>query len=775
MTIDVEKAFRANPRSVLQFLQVPGQGCYIPAYQREYRWDKENVNRLFEDALHGLSLLPEREETISFLGTIIAIHDTQYVTVKPHFRNEMPRPVMTIIDGQQRISTFILLFVSIHNLLATCLPSVEKDDEEGSAWLLEEIQKMMAELRDCFILDKRSGKALNRYYPRLIRSFDDVWSSKPEARYSSAIARLIWDYLKHIENEETEAKQFRPSEPDGEKASTHKNVAAVFRHMNKRLRDLVQPQEEMPSLIEHALKAGFGEALFGFEVPSEVAERLRKDDETTTGKRFRLAFAAIIFAHYLQRRMAFTVVESEGEDDAFDMFEALNTTGEPLTAFETFRPRVIDAEGLEDYQSTPSHADMLRTEKYVDRYAKDARKLQRTPSELLVAFALAETGQKLGKKLNEQRRYLRAQYGDPDDKTRTEFRRGFVKRLGDVSDLMSTSWDPAETLNPSFGGLSNIDEPAKVAFEFLRGLKHTVTIPPLSRFFGAALSADPEGRLQKSVAFADAIKASAAFTAIWRGAFGTTSGIDAVYRDVMLSGDGQAALAARPFSGNPSTKRKSALDIALYKRVLCDALEKAGISEKGSWSGKVETSLLAKHATEVAKFLLIASAHDVEPDLKNPGLVVSGRKGVHPTLTLDAWNLLSPMQVEHIAPQQGASTDWPADLYDERELFQTLGNLTLLHRDHNIVVSNHPQPKKMASYRALASRTPEAFEAAREEARKLGYDLPERSEAILAEATHARLLIPLVECPSDWDGEFVRQRSRRLAEIAWDRLRPWLD
>ena len=90
---------------------------------------------------------------------------------------------------------------------------------------LEEIQKMMAELRDCFILDKRSGKALNRYYPRLIRSFDDVWSSKPEARYSSAIARLIWDYLKHIENEETEAKQFRPSEPDGEKASTHKNVA----------------------------------------------------------------------------------------------------------------------------------------------------------------------------------------------------------------------------------------------------------------------------------------------------------------------------------------------------------------------------------------------------------------------------------------------------------------------------------------------------------------------------------------------------------------------
>lgn len=770
MTIDVEKAFRANPRSVLQFLQVPGQGCYIPAYQREYRWDRENVNRLFEDALHGLSLLPERAETISFLGTIIAIHDTQYVTVKPHFRNEMPRPVMTIIDGQQRISTFVLLFVATHNLLATCLPSIEKDDNDGSAWLLEEIQKMMAELRDCFILDKRSGKDLNRYYPRLIRSFDDVWSSKPEARYSSAIARLIWEYLKHIETPETIAKLFRPPEAEGKKASTHKNVAVVFRHMNKRLRELVEPSEEMPNLIEQALKPGFGEALFGFEIPPDVAARLRKDDETTTGKRFRSAFAAIIFAHYLQRRMAFTVVESEGEDDAFDMFEALNTTGEPLTAFETFRPRVIDAEGLEDYQDTPSHDDMARTERYVDRYAKDANKLQRTTSELLVAFALAETGQKLGKKLNEQRRYLRQQYGDPDDKSRTAFRRGFVKRLGDVSDLMSTSWDPADTLAPNFAELPNIDESARVAFEFLRSLKHTVTIPPLSRFFGAALSAEEAERELKSTAFSDAIKASAAFTAIWRGAFGTTSNIDAVYRDAMLSGDGQSALAARPASD-----KTSALNLDIYKRVLKNALERAKISEPDAWVAKVETSLLAKHATEIAKFLLIGSAHDAEPDGRHTGLVITGRKGVHPTLTLEAWRLFSAMQVEHVAPQQGASTDWSSDLYDERELFQTLGNLTLLHRDHNIVVSNHPWPKKMASYRALASRTPEEFEQARNDASSLGFDLPERSEAILAESTHARLLVPITQMQGDWDGEFVRKRSRRLAELAWERLRPWLD
>ena len=160
MAIDIKDAFQATPKSVRAFLIEPGQGCYIPAYQREYRWDKGNVDRLFEDISNGISQLVDRAKTISFLGTVIAIHDTTYATVKPINRSEMPRSVMTIIDGQQRLSTFILIFIALHNQLSRLLNQIEKQETDADEWLKNEIRKLLPELQDCFILDRRTGKGL---------------------------------------------------------------------------------------------------------------------------------------------------------------------------------------------------------------------------------------------------------------------------------------------------------------------------------------------------------------------------------------------------------------------------------------------------------------------------------------------------------------------------------------------------------------------------------------------------------------------------------------
>ena len=107
--------------------------------------------------------------------------------------------------------------------------------------------------------------------------------------------------------------------------------------------------------------------------------------------------------------MAFTIVTTKSEDDAFDMFEALNTTGEPLTAFETLKPRIIEAETLARYEHSASHQHIKAVEEYLDKFKK-AEEKQTATSELLVPFALAETGHKLQKRLSEQRRYLRDEY-----------------------------------------------------------------------------------------------------------------------------------------------------------------------------------------------------------------------------------------------------------------------------------------------------------------------------------------------------------------------------
>ena len=79
----------------------------------------------------------------------------------------------------------------------------------------------------------------------------------------------------------------------------------------------------------------------------------------------------LIFTRYLNRRMAVTVVIADNENDAFDMFEALNTTGKPLTAFETFKPKVIEREELSKYKETESYKWMTKIEEYLNKKVKN--------------------------------------------------------------------------------------------------------------------------------------------------------------------------------------------------------------------------------------------------------------------------------------------------------------------------------------------------------------------------------------------------------------------
>ena len=103
MSLRLDQVFRAEPKSSWSFLQEAAQGLYIPAYQRPYSWSQEQVNEFIENAVHGLNLLSDSEDSITFIGTIITIQDTQYQTISPIVREDVPRGVLTIIDGQQRL------------------------------------------------------------------------------------------------------------------------------------------------------------------------------------------------------------------------------------------------------------------------------------------------------------------------------------------------------------------------------------------------------------------------------------------------------------------------------------------------------------------------------------------------------------------------------------------------------------------------------------------------------------------------------------------------
>ena len=132
------------------------------------------------------------------------------------------------------------------------------------------------------------------------------------------------------------------------------------------------------------------------------------------------------------------------------------------------------------------------------------------------------------------------------------------------------------------------------------------------------------------------------------------------------------------------------------------------------------------------------------------------------------------MEVEHVAPQSGSGGTWDQQIYDDGDLVHTLGNLTLLRKEQNIVMSDHSWAKKRLGFKALSATTHEAFEAVRGEAKQNGLSLPATGEAVLASSSYAPLLVSIADKTTDWDASFVEQRSVRLAELAWEQLYVWL-
>jgi uncharacterized protein with ParB-like and HNH nuclease domain len=62
------------------------------------------------------------------------MHDIKHQSIAPIVRGEMPENVMVVIDGQQRLTTMLLLVISLDNAIRKKLT---KDNENALSRVLE--------------------------------------------------------------------------------------------------------------------------------------------------------------------------------------------------------------------------------------------------------------------------------------------------------------------------------------------------------------------------------------------------------------------------------------------------------------------------------------------------------------------------------------------------------------------------------------------------------------------------------------------------------------
>ena len=772
MDTEIEDIFSPQTLSVRQFLIEDGQGCYIPPYQRPYSWDDENILRIFEDVLRGIHQITQRPNTVTFIGAIIAIHDTRYRTVKPMYRKEVPSRVMTIIDGQQRICTILMLNIVLHDYILRARKRFQAESEPHLSWICKECTSILKDLKDTYMIDRSRGNDDFRYYPRLIRAYSDAWSHiRNQAKYRSPVAKLIWRYIKFANTDTT--SQFKPNLG---KSDDYKMVNNAFHAIQKEVERICHSQSSernLPNLVDFAQVQDSPRWIWHCEPPPEVKQYVVNANNDQHYKYFCQLLRCLILARYFNNRVATTVVITQNEDDALDMFEALNTTGQPLTAFETFKPKIIEREQLQKFEGSESHRWVTEIENYLNRYRK-ADERQRFTADMLVHFALFETGFELQLTLNYQRRYLREEFEKLTQLGDIDTNRAFVQSLARVASFMGRMWDVQKGNKPDFESLDIDDEEAIVGFQMLKELKHSITIAPLCRFYQQILDAKQEPyRVDSTDDFVAAIKATVAFSVLWRGAMGETRNIDARYRDIMRTGVRFGTNFIPPLARR-ANGQSECVSISNYKKALQIVLKDRGnIRTKEDWVSRASTTPIYKHSKKIARFLVFCASDGTIPDKKHKGLLKKARPPINPMLTLGHWNHTAYLTIEHIAPKSIAA-GWNEDIYNDSKTVHTLGNLTLLPKDVNEIIDNKKWHHKKLMYSLLASETTEEFHEKAMELNSAGINCGKTDVEVLANAKYLGLCKSVALYDDDWSLDIIQRRSRCLAELAWDRLENWL-
>jgi uncharacterized protein with ParB-like and HNH nuclease domain len=117
---------KANEMRVEDFIAQNRVQFIIPVYQRNYDWAASQCKQLLDDILQ---VGTNRKQSAHFIGSIVFVHDDIYTSSRIK--------ELTIIDGQQRLTTLTLIYLVLYRL------AVELKD-----------QSLMSEINETYLINK---------------------------------------------------------------------------------------------------------------------------------------------------------------------------------------------------------------------------------------------------------------------------------------------------------------------------------------------------------------------------------------------------------------------------------------------------------------------------------------------------------------------------------------------------------------------------------------------------------------------------------------------
>ncbi len=741
-------------------------GYKIPEYQRQYNWKREHLRRLIVDCLNGFyRLSTSSDPEYAFLGSIILAKESQS---EPTFDGSS----LIVVDGQQRLTSLILMACALFQRIRKHRADIVKLTLDTQHWLNAEIDTQLSQLHRCAIGQLvRLGSTYP--YPRLIRFKDHRGDSAGQSEYRSPIGRFLRQFADHaIKPNPT----FQPKLVDEDAPGSH--VVSSFEYICKALdRYLYSPcshspdadPEEDVNVVDRTefQKASYLKLFRRRDYHPKPSTRDRCASELAKSSEAAGLARLVLFSSYVTQRVVLTRVEAQNETDAFDIFDALNTTGEPLTALETCKPLVIQFENKHDgYLRSQLQEDWESMESKLAETYREPGNQQIETKQMLTSFALYFDGHKLPLDLTNQRRYLRDRFSKAQAQS-AEIARGFVGALRDLVEFRIQYWDKTAIDGLGVGAVGAKEaDLLKLCLRFIADMNTSLAIPILARYW----SEYGEGH-----SFLAATKAVTAFLALRRSVTGGTARIDSDFRRLMSN---PTTLGGDPLCLGSSLSHLP-MSIEILRGELREFLNepRIGVQDKATWIAKArEVEFGVQAPRPLCRFLLMAANHNARPDESHPGLLTDSDVIEGDDLDfLNHRNWVGPKYatVEHIAPDSDPGHGWERNIYARTATRQRLGNLLLLPEKENQSIGNSKWHRKKKFYAALAAKSKSERDALIGDAKSQGYRFGKKTETLLLSQERLGMLDHLVEV-NNWTAKLIELRTESLLDLAWDEISPWL-
>jgi hypothetical protein len=520
----VAQPFKHDAASLLDFFTQSGRGFYVPYYQRNYSWDEENATKLIEDIFSSIKRTLTKPENSIFLGTVI-LHDEKNVQTGVH--SDTPNlltKVANVVDGQQRITSIAMLACVIAEQISQTVPKLKALAGSATEFdaLATELTDELPKLRKFFSVEIEKTGAQPALKPKIIRAGDvsanpvsDQWTLSGDINnfYRSNTSSFLSNFIAGI------AINAIP---------TDERVGSVLRVFQEKISEEIQTADGLlASGLLSANGATDGSLKSFMAYPptwSNIDALLPKDQSVYFGGMLLLAVCS-----FLKNSCHLVVIECLDLGLAFDMFQSLNATGTPLTAFEVFKPQIVKAWGTG--YSTAIKPKVDRIEKVFETESNSSDKEELT-DKVIVSSALVFNGLERSRRFSEERDWLT----DSLEKTMaagvpTEKSTDFVTSIADQAEYFLTFVKPRRSPknSASFGLCNHLmtmgltpqqADRAGLCVFYLKDAGHQFAHAVLSVFYAKLLrsQSNAASKIAAAAEFVAVCEATAAFFTLYMGA-----------------------------------------------------------------------------------------------------------------------------------------------------------------------------------------------------------------------------------------------------------------